>query len=217
MSIDILLADDHVMVRDGLKAVLESEGGDIQVVGEADNGEEVLKLAKNIKFDVYILDISMPVLNGIDTAEKLMKMDPKSKIIMLSMYDKKAFVDRSLKIGVKGYLVKESASDELVRAIKDVYSGRIYLSPRISEIVLNGHSSYGAPGKKLDKKKRLTSRETEILQLVAKGFSVKEIAAKLDIAVNTVIVHKRSMMRKLGIHKQMHLVRYALEEGIVDL
>jgi len=217
MGVNVVLVDDHTVVRDGIKAILEREGSNINVVGEAANGKEALEISVSEKIDIYVLDISMPEMNGIDTAEALMKRDPSTKIIILSMYDNRNFVDKVLKTGVKGYLLKENASDEVVRAIHEVAEGKFYLSPKISNIVVSGYVSQGAPEKVKKEKSLLTKREKQILQFIAEGLSAREIAEKLKLSVNTVHVHRRSIMRKLNIHKQTNLVRYALKEGIAHL
>lgn len=217
MSIKVILADDHPVVRDGIRAVFNRKAKDIEIIGEAVNGREVLKIAQNRPADVYVLDISMPVLNGIETAERLMKMDPKSKIIMLSIHDEKTFVERSLESGAQGYVLKESATEELIQAIREINQGKYFLSPGVSKFIvqefLGKRGRYG----RQEKIVTLTRREKGILQLIGEGLTNKEIARQLNISLNTVHVHRNNIMDKLDIHRQAHLIRYALKEGISNL
>lgn len=214
MSIKVILGDDHPVVRDGIKAVLNRKAKDIEIVGEAVNGKEVLKIAQNRPADVYVLDISMPVLNGIETARRLMRMDPKSKIVMLSIHDEKTFVERSLESGAQGYVLKESATEELIQAIREISRGKYFLSPGVSKFIVQeflGKRQHYGREKKIA---TLTRREKEILQLIGEGLTNKEIAGQLKISLNTVHVHRNNIMDKLDIHRQAGLIRYALKEGI---
>jgi DNA-binding NarL/FixJ family response regulator len=217
MSIEVLLADDHVIVRDGIRAVVEKKGKDIKVIGEASDGRAVLEMAKKNPADVYIIDISMPVLNGIETARKLLKKDPKSKIVILSMHDDRAFVEKAIKCGVKGYILKENATEEILHAIREVYIGRFFLSPKISKYIIQDFLDMRHPREGAGKVINLTEREREILQLIAEGFTNKEIAVKLNISLDTAHVHRNNIMQKLDIHNQAGLIRYALKEGISQL
>jgi len=217
MSIEVILADDHSVVRDGIKAVVHRKGKGIKIIGEASNGKEVLKMAENNPADVYLLDIAMPILNGIETTEKLRKIDKKCKIIILSMYDDGNLVEKALKYGANGYIVKETATEEIIHAIREVYKDRFFLSPKISRFVVKGFLGkryhYGQSKDVIT----LSGREREILQLVAEGFTNKKISIRLHIALGTVQVHRSNIMRKLGVHKQADLIRYALKEGISHL
>jgi len=216
MSIEIILADDHDVVRDGLKAVIERGDKDIKIIGEAVNGREVLKMAEKKPADVYILDVAMPVLNGIETTVRLMKINPKSRIIILTMYDNMSFVREVLKYGAKGYILKENASEEIVHAICEVHKNGCFLSPQIAKYIVNGFlGKADAIGK--DAITQLTGREREVLQLVAEGSSSKEVAVQLKISLNTVHVHRNNIMKKLNLHKQSELIKYALKEGITGL
>ena len=214
MSIKVILGDDHPVVRDGIRAVLNRKAKDIEIIGEAANGREVLKIAQNRPADIYVLDVSMPVLNGIETAERLMRMDPKSKIIMLSIHDEKTFVERSLESGAQGYVLKESATEELIQAIREINQGKYFLSPGVSKFIvqefLGKRQHYGRQKKIVT----LTRREKGILQLIGEGLTNKEIAGQLKISLNTVHVHRNNIMDKLDIHRQANLIRYALKEGI---
>jgi two-component system NarL family response regulator len=218
MSIRVLIADDHPVVRDGLRMTIERSGKDIQVVAEASDGMEVLKLAAKDSADVYILDITMPAMNGIETARELLKKAPAAKIIMLSLHDTKALVEEALAVGARGYLTKESATRDVVDAISEVRAGRYYLSPRIAHHLVNA----GQKGKRRSRNLRpgpgaLTGQEKKVLQLIAEGHSGKEIAVLLGLSAHTVHAHRSSLMAKLDIHKQADLVRYAIREGIAKL
>jgi DNA-binding NarL/FixJ family response regulator len=214
MAIRVILADDHPVVREGIRAVIEKKGEGIVIIGEAGDGNEALKIAKDSPADVYILDISMPVLNGIETTERIIKRDPDSKVIILSMHDDRTFIERALRLGARGYVLKETATDEIVHAINEVYTGRYFLSSRISTFIVEDylgrhHADITAY--------ELTNRERGILQLIAEGCSNKDIAVKLALSLHTVHVHRNNIMKKLRIHKQADLIRYALKEGLVQL
>ena len=218
MSIRVILADNHPVVREGLRYAVEKRGGeDVKIVGEASNGEEVLEISRKSPADVYILDASMPGLNGIDTAEKLMQAEPECRVIILSIYDSRTLVEKAFRCGVRGYILKESATDEVIQAIREVYKGRFFLSPVIAKYIVDGFTGKIQSRDGSDKEATLTKREREVLQLIAEGHTSKEIAAELNIYLNTVHVHRRKIMRKLDIHKQADLVRYAIKEGIAKL
>lgn len=221
-SIDVLLADDHLLVRSGIKAIIEREGKEkdgeeIKVVGEAANGYEVLELATKISPDLYVIDIAMPLLNGLETARSLMENDPQNRVIMLSMHDDKSYVEKAMKYNVRGYIMKESAPEEIIQAIREVYKGNFFLSPGISKYIVQGFRQPVTSPKKEEKSAELTGRETGILQLVAEGFTNKEIASKLKLSSNTVHVHRKNIMKKLNIHNRAALIRYALKTGITKL
>ena len=210
----IILADDHVMVRQGVRMMLESTGNEFKVIGEVSNGEELLALAKKMKADVYIVDISMPVLNGTEAVHKLLKIIPDAKVLILSMYDDRTSVEKALKAGAKGFVVKVSRAEELLDAVREVAAGRFYFGGKISKFLVQGFLGKHAPKKT---QTHLTAKEKEILQLIAEGYSSKQIAKHFTLSLNTIHVHRNNIMRKLGIHKQAELVRYALKEGIAQL
>lgn len=216
-DIEVILVDDHVIVRDGLKAVIERKAKDIKVVGEASNGDELLKMARRSSPDVYVMDISMPVLNGIETTRRVIKRFPKSRIIILSVHDEKNFVEKALKAGAKGYILKESATEEVIHAIREVHKDRFYLSPKVSKFIVKGFLGKRNHYEQHEEMVVLTEREREVLQLIAEGFSSKEIAGKLKLSLNTVHVHRNHLLQKLDVHKQADLIRYALKEGIASL
>lgn len=215
MGIRILIADDHVVVRQGIKTILTSLDGNHRVVAEAEDGREVLQLAETHDVDVYILDISMPKLNGLETTRRLLKLQPGAKVVVLSMYDDRITVEKALTHGASGYLVKDSAIEEVGQAIDAVYRGETFLSPSVAkyrQVLYHGmKNDYGRTERIID----LTDKEREVLQLLAEGFTSKEIAVELNITFNTVNVHRKNIMKKLNIHKSADLVRYAIKEGII--
>ncbi len=213
--IKIVLADDHALVRDGIKAIIERKAKNISVIAEVNNGKELLDFAEKKAADVYVVDISMPVLNGIEATQKLLKIHPDAKVIILSMYDDRISVEKAFKSGAKGFVVKVASADEILEAIKEVSAGRFYLCSKVSRYVVQGFLGKAAPNKK--DPKDLTPKEKEVLQLIAEGYSSKEIAKEFGLSLNTIHVHRNNIMRKLDIHKQAELVRYALKEGIAQL
>jgi DNA-binding NarL/FixJ family response regulator len=217
MSIRVLIADDHPIVRDGLRLSLERSGRDVEVVGEAADGVEVLELAKTCRTDVFILDITMPRLNGLDTARELLKRRRTARIIILSLHDSRALVEESMAVGARGYLTKETASRNVTKAVCEVYAGRFYLSPEIAQIMGERRERGGGKGGVMEPVPALTVRERRVLQLIAEGRTAKEIAVDLDRAIDTIRTHRKNLMAKLGIHKQTDLVRYAVKEGISKL
>jgi len=216
MTTKIVLADDHDIVRQGVRSVLEGLGNGLQVVAEFANGKELVAYAnKNKNIDVFIVDIAMPLLNGVEATAQIVKNNPKAKVIILSMYDDRVSVERSLKAGAKGFVVKVLAADELLDAISEVSKGQFYLSKSVSKYVVQGYLDKTAPRRR--EVSRLTHKEREILQLIAEGHSSKQIAKELNLSLNTIHVHRNNIMKKLDIHKQAELVRYALKEGIAKL
>ena len=212
--IKIAMADDHVMVRNGIRAVLERQDKDIQVVAEVSNGKELLDFARNNNADVYLIDISMPVLNGIEATQKLLKIQPEAKVIILSMYDDRISVEKAIKAGANGFVVKVSGIDTIVKAIEEVSSARFFLCSKVSRYLVEGFLN-----KSSNKRPKgvLTPKEREVLQLIAEGYSSKKIAETFGLSLNTVHVHRNNIMRKLKIHKQAELIRYALKEGIAHI
>ena len=217
MDIRVLIADDHWVVREGLKTVLKSLMPHVSIVAEASNGKEVLEYSRAMAVDLYILDISMPVLNGLETTEQLIKRDKGVKVIILSMHDDRASVEKALRYGAKGYLIKESLSEEIVQAIDKVHAGAYFLSPQIAHYIIENFLGSKGDYEKEEKIFCLTGREKEIIRRVAEGLTSKEIAAQLEISVGTVQVHRKNMMKKLNLHKQADLVRFACKEGLARL
>lgn len=214
MSIKVLIADDHEIVRKGIISVIASEADDIQVVAEAADGNEVLRIAESNQVDIYVIDIAMPNLNGIDAAARLRTIAPKSKIIFLTMYDRKSLVEKALQCGAKGYLLKESAVQEIVQCIREVYRNKMYVSSIIATFLKKEFSGKKYNYEQCKSTASLTKREKEILQLIAEGYSNKDMADNLNLSLNTIHVHRNNIMQKLNIHKETALVRYALKEEI---
>ena len=186
-------------------------------MGEAQNGRDLLELADKQAADVFIVDISMPLLNGIEATYRLLKRVTKAKVIILSMHNDHSFVEKALRCGAYGYLLKDDATTSVVTAIREVMHGRYFLSPNISGFVVKGFLDGGSGAVPRTKGELLSSREKEILQLLAEGHSVKEIAGNLNISVHTVNTHKKSIMGKLGVHRQGDLIRYALKEMAISV
>lgn len=215
MKVKVVLADDHAIVRKGVRAVLEKLGKNLEIVAELSNGKDLVEYAQKTPADVYVVDISMPIMNGIEATERIVKNNPEAKVVMLSMYDDRISIEKSLKAGAKGFIVKVSTADEIVDAIGEVAAGRFYLCSKVSKYVVQGFL-----GKTASRKRDvtgLTPKEKEVLQLIAEGFSSKQIAKNFNLSLNTIHVHRNNIMKKLGIHKQAELVRYALKEGIAQL
>jgi two-component system, NarL family, response regulator NreC len=213
--INIMLADDHPIVRQGLRALLESEQN-FQLVGEAGDGLEAVRLAIRLKPDVLITDVMMPGLNGLEVTRQVTKSLPQTKVVILSMYTDDSYVLEALKNGATGYVLKDSQATDLVLAIREVAAGKRYLSPPLSEreLELYAQRFESAPA---DPYELLTTREREVLQLVAEGHTSTEIAQQLFISPRTAEGHRANLMRKLGVQNNAELVRYALKRGIVPL
>jgi len=214
MSITVLLADDHAMVRDGLKLLLESQR-DITVVGLASNGREAVKLARKHTPDVVLLDIAMPELNGIEAAQKIRDALPRTRIIILSMHATSEHVFRALQAGADGYLLKESAGAEVVRAVRAAYAGRRYLSEKIAATAQGRHLSEGGTAALKSPLESLSEREREVLQLVVEGRSSAEIASAINLSPKTVETYRSRIMQKLDVHDVAGLVKFALQHGVI--
>jgi DNA-binding NarL/FixJ family response regulator len=216
--IRVFIADDHPVVRDGLRLSIERSGQPIVVVGEASDGMEVLKAVRTRPANVFILDITMPNLNGVETARELLKRTPAAKVIMLSLHSTKAMVEEALAAGARGYLTKEMATRTVVEAVIEVHAGRYYLCPTIAHFAVEA-GFIGRKGSRLRGAVPvgLTGQERKVLQLIAEGHSNKEIAAMLDLSANTIHAHRNSVTAKLNLHKQADLVRYAIKTGIAKL
>ncbi len=208
----LLLADDHTLVRAGLRALLDGIEG-ISVVAEANNGEEAVALAAQHQPDIALLDITMPGMNGLQAAERILRDLPDTRVLILSMHASEEYVTQALKLGVSGYLLKDAATLELQAALEAVASGATYLSPRITSQVLQstGLRQPEAPGQAA-----LTARQLEVLKLLALGRSIKEIAFDLQLSPKTVETYRAQIMDRLGIHDLASLVRYAIRNGLID-
>ena len=216
MAIRVILADDHTVVRDGIRAIIDRLGKGIEVVGEAGDGFELLEIARRLPADVYMVDISMPGVSGIEAAARLLKMRPGSRVVILTMYTERVLVDRAFQQGVHGYVLKDSSPEDIVRAIRAVHRGHYYLSPELSGYIVKKMVDEDTANG-VSHQDPLTLREREVLQLLCEGKTEKEIAKQLDIAANTVHVHKKNLMQKLDIHSTAGLIRYAIRRGIIQL
>ena len=207
----ILLADDHALLRDGLKALVNVQN-DMEVVGEAENGEVAWQKAKELLPDVAVMDVSMPELNGVQATEKLKKDCPEVKVLALTAYKDKGYLDQLLKAGASGYVLKMSAAEELIAAIRKVAGGDVYLDremvDKVAETYARNQLLRGGT-----RQKDLSDREEEVLRLIAQGYSNKEIGSKLDISVKTVESHKTNLMVKLNFRSRTEIVRYAVRQG----
>lgn len=210
----ILLGDDHTLVRQGLRKILE-ERPDWRVVGEAGNGREAVEMATALKPHVAVLDIGMPVLNGIDAARQIVKRQPQIRVLMLSMHADDAYVVRALGAGAAGYLLKDSAGTDLLSAVAALAAGRSFFSPAIAQLMLDDYVRRMATQEGLDRYDSLSDREREIFQLVAEGKSNKEVAALLAISVATVETHRARILLKLDLHNTAELVLYAVRRGVI--
>jgi two-component system response regulator NreC len=215
MSIKILLADDHKITRQGLRSLLEKEP-DMEVIAEAEEGRAVVRLARELLPDVVIMDVTMPDLNGMEATRQILAELPNVRVITLSMHSDNLFVSEMLKSGASGYLLKDCAFEELTRAIHVVVDGKTYLSPAISEVVVDDYLHHLTRTESPDSKV-LTGREREVLQLIAEGNSTKQVALKLHVSVKTVETHRRQIMNKLKIHTIAELTKYAIRQGLTSL
>lgn len=211
----VLLAEDHRIVREGLRALIEKQS-DMQVVAEAGNGHQAVQMAHKHGPDIVIMDITMPDLNGIDATCQILKEAPQVRVIALSMHSDKHFVNGMLRAGVKGYLLKDCVSEELIQCIHTVISGRIYLSPTITPMIVKEFIS-PTRGDVLAANAELSAREREVLQMIAEGNSTKKIADSLCISVKTVETHRKNIMEKTELHTVADLVKYAIRQGLTTV
>jgi DNA-binding NarL/FixJ family response regulator len=212
MTIRVLIADDHAIVRDGLRALLEAER-DIQVVGDAADGRDAVRQAAQLCPDVVLVDIAMPELNGIEASRQIREVCPSAHVIILSMHSTAEHIFRALQAGARGYLLKESAGQEVIAAVRAVHAGQRYLSHKISNQALDDYARQREPGP-LD---RLSPREREILQLVVEAKSSAEIAALLSLSPKTVETYRSRLMDKLGVGDLPGLVKFAIQHGLTPL
>ncbi len=216
MSISIFVADDHAIVRQGVRSLLETQG-DIEIVGDADNGRDAVSQVIQLQPDVAILDIAMPKLNGLSAAQQIREVCPPVQIIILSMHATTEHIFHALKAGARGYLLKESAVAEIVDAIRAVYAGRLYLSKKISDRVIHDYINQREMAEMATPLSRLSQREREVLQLVVEGKTNTEIADILSISPRTVDTHRSRMMHKLGLDNLPQLVKFAIQHGLTSL
>jgi DNA-binding NarL/FixJ family response regulator len=210
MPIRVLLADDHAMFRQALRECLDVQQ-ELQVICEADHGRDAVCMASTEQPDVAVLDLSMPIMNGLDAASEIRKVSPNTRTIMLTFHDEDRYVATALEVGIRGYVLKSQGLVDLVQAIRQVHGGDVYLSPGVSRAVVDAFLS-----KTHVDTNKLSARERQVVQLIGEGKSSKEIASILGISVKTVESHRSRLMRKLGIHEIAGLVRYAIRQGLVE-
>jgi DNA-binding NarL/FixJ family response regulator len=213
--IRVLVVDDHTIVRDGI-CVLLALAGDIEVVGEAANGSEALKMVKELEPDVVLMDIAMPIMDGLEATRRICKEFPRTKVLVLTQYDDKEYVFPVIEAGASGFISKVAASSELTSGIRSVYQGDSYLSPPVARLLIE---DYRRGGERVihDPYEQLTDRERDVLKLVAEGHTTQEIADILVVSPKTVEGHKTNLMAKLGIHNRTELVKYAMRKGIITI
>ncbi|MBN9661903.1 MAG: response regulator transcription factor [Acidobacteria bacterium] len=209
-KITILLADDHSVVRQGFRRILESQS-DMEIVGEASNGREAIERATMLSPDVVVMDVAMPELNGIEATRRLMESSPRTRVLALSMHKDAVYVREILRAGARGYLLKDAIDADLLAAVRSIARGEGYLSPAIADAVLTDYRQHVT-----DPIDLLTSREREVLQLIAEGKTNKEIATDLKLSVYTVDAHRGRIMEKLNLHSTGELVRFAVRKGLID-
>jgi DNA-binding NarL/FixJ family response regulator len=216
-KISVILADDHTVVREGLRALLVADG-DIEIVGEAENGRQAVQLVKKHLPDVVVMDIAMPVLNGLEATRQIVRTVPSTKVLVLSSYSDDEYVQQLTEAGAAGYLIKQTAANDLLKAIREAHKGNAYFSPSIAKRLRDqcrqAFASGGHPVRK--RTDYLTTREAEVLQLIAEGRANKQIAAELCISIKTVEKHRQQVMNKLGIHDVAGLTRHAISKGIIE-
>jgi two-component system, NarL family, response regulator NreC len=210
----ILLCDDHTILRDGLRVLLEQQP-DFEVVAEAANGREAVRLAEGLTPDVVIMDIAMPDLNGIEATRRIVDRLPKTAVVILSMHFDESYVIRALRAGARGYLLKDSMKGDLIKAIRAVVQGRSFFSPKVSRILQEDYMQMLSSREREDTYELLTDREREILQLVAEGRTNKEISTLLNISIHTVDTHRGNILEKLSLHSVPELILYAVRKQII--
>jgi DNA-binding NarL/FixJ family response regulator len=211
----ILLADDHIVMRSGLRALLDRQPN-LEVVGESENGRETVALAASLGPDVVVMDVGMPVLNGIEATQMIVTQCPTIAVVILSMHADESYVMRALKAGARGYLLKDSAAADLIGAIQAISQGKSFFSPKVSRILAEDYVRVLKQKGAVDTYDLLTSREREILQLLAEGKSNKEVATALNISPYTVETHRSHILQKLNLHNSAELVLYAVRKGIIS-
>ena len=210
-KIRILIADDHRIIRDGLQGLINAEP-DMEIVGEADDGQSALQQVKDLQPHVVVMDISMPGMGGVRATERIRRECPSTKVIVLTAYEDKGYIGQMLRAGATGYVLKLAAAEELIKAIRVAAEGGTYLDPTAAGKVVNGYVRQKSAKAKV-RGDNLTEREQEVLRLVARGYTNKEIAAQLDISVKTAEAHKSNFMEKLGLESRAEIVRYTLSRG----
>jgi len=215
-KITVLVVDDHTIVRDGICALL-ALAGDIEVVGEATNGNEALNKVRELHPEVVLMDISMPIMGGLEATRRISKEFPKTKVLVLTQYDDKEYFFPVIESGASGFISKVAASSELTAGIRSVYRGDSYLSPSVTKLLVENYQHTAGERVSQDPYTLLTEREREILKLLTEGHSTQEVADMLVITPKTVEGHKTNLMAKLGVHNRIELVKYAFRKGIITL
>ena len=215
-KITVLLAEDHIVVREGLRILIEADD-DIKVVGEAITGREAVLMTKRFRPDVVVMDIATPLLNGIQATQQILSESPKTKILILSAHADPEYVDQLMALGVMGYLTKQTSAEMVARAVRDVYAGGTFFSPSVAKHLRDHYQKLPVPSRSFRRNNiRLTSRESELLQLIAEGYVNKQIASELNISIKTVEKHRQHLMEKLHIHEIAGLTRYAISAGVIE-
>lgn len=214
--ITVLLAEDHTIVREGLRTLLEAEG-DIEVVGEAETGRQAVQLSQKLRPAVVVMDIAMPQLNGLEATRQILKVVPSTKVLILSAHSDDAYVEQVIALGAAGYLIKQTSAQVLAKAVREAEKGNTFFSSAIAKRLRNHFEKSRKQAASLEMKGvRLSSREMEVLQLIAEGRANKQVAAELAISVKTVEKHRQRLMEKLNIHDTAGLTRYAISTGIIE-
>ena len=215
-KIQILLVDDHTMVRQGLKVLLEAEP-DMAIVGEAETGRQAVQMTKQLQPDVVVMDVTMPDLNGLEATRQIMKENPQAKVLVLSAYNEDEYVLQLTEAGASGYLLKQTAAMDLIKGVRETAKGNAFFSPAVSKRLLDYYRTSNTSGAPVRKRgDMLTTREAEVLQMIAEGKPNKQIAANLCISIKTVEKHRQQMMNKLHIHDIAGLTRYAISKGVIE-
>ncbi|MBN1147780.1 MAG: response regulator transcription factor [Anaerolineales bacterium] len=213
--IRILLADDHTILRDGIRSLLEDQP-DMQVIGEAEDGHTAIRMACELEPDVALMDIAMPLLNGLEAARRIKRDCPRVRVLILSMHENEEYIRQALASGAMGYILKDAAAHDLLGAIRSVYKGEAVLSPAITRLVIEDYLRWGDLGGG-DLANGLSTREREVLQLIAEGYTNKQIAEILSISIKTVQAHRANIMSKLDLHDRSELVKYAIRKKIIEI
>ena len=214
-KIRILLADDHTILREGIRSLLEDEP-DMVVIGEAEDGHTAVKLVKQLDPDIVLMDIAMPLLNGIEATRQIKRDKPRTKVLILTMHENEEYIRQLLAVGAAGYILKDAAARELLGAIRAVHRGEAVLSPAITRLVIEDYLRWGDLQPENDSS-GLSPREREVLQLVAEGYTNKQIAEILSISIKTVQTHRLNMMSKLDLHDRGELIKYAIQKKIIEI
>jgi len=215
-KIRVLLTDDHTLFRQGMRTLLSAEP-DIEIAGEASNASDAITFAQELRPDIVLMDVGMPGLSSFEATRQIRKQRPETRVIFLSMYDDEDYLSESVEIGASGYILKDSPADQLVSAIREVYRGGNYLTPRLLARLVDDFRVQNRSSLRQPRFGTLTKREREIMKLLAEGKSVKEVATEFNLSVKTVEAHKFNLMRKLDIHNKAQLVQYAIQKKIIRL